>query len=111
TGRRVPVVGRQVLQERAEVALLLVVAGESHWRMLADDRHDRLMVEVRVVETVEEMDRTGAGRCETDADLAGPLRVRACHEGGHLLVARLDELQLVLVALERTDDRVDPVAR
>src|SRR5205823_2259374 len=102
---------RDVLEQRDEVDLLLVVAAETHARLLADDRHNRLMVELRVVETVQEMDRARAGRRETHADLPGPLRVRTGHERRHLLVAHLDELQLVLVPLQGADDRVDPVAR
>src|ERR671930_447062 len=56
------------------------------------------------------MDRARSRRGQADADLARPLGVRAGHEGGLLLVPNLDELQLVLVALERADDCVDPVA-
>ena len=68
------------------------------------------MVELRVVEAVQQMDRAGAGGREADADLARPLRVRAGHERGHLLVAHLHELDLVGELLERADDRVDAVA-
>src|SRR5204862_2130640 len=78
--------------------------------LLPDDRQHRLVVVLRFVYPVQEVDRSGPRGGEADADLPGPLRVRARHEGGLLLVPHLDELQLVLVALERADDRVDPVA-
>src|SRR5438105_4540952 len=55
------------------------------------------------------MDRSGPGRGQADADLARPLGVRAGHEGGLLLVPYLDEVELVPVAVEGADDRVDPV--
>src|SRR5207253_9760544 len=60
---------------------------------------------------VQEVDRAGAGGREADADVAGPLRVAARHEGCHLLVPHLDEVGVALRAVERADDGVDPVAR
>src|SRR5207248_10256307 len=74
------------------------------------DRDDRLVVELGVVEAVQQMARSGPGRGDADADLAGELRVAARHERGHLLVARLDELGVAACAVERAEKRVDPVA-
>ena len=108
--RHLHVLVRDVLEQRDEVDLLLVVAAEAHARLRADDRQHRLMVQLCVVEPVEVVDRSRAGGGEANADLAGPFRMRTGHEGGLLLVAHLHELELVLVALERADDRVDPVA-
>ena len=108
--RHLHVVRRDVLEQRDEVDLLLVVAAEAHPRLLPHDRQHRLVVELRVVEPVQEVDGARPGSGETDADLARPLRFRAGHERRHLLVAYLDELELVPVALERADDRIDPVA-
>ena len=51
---------RDVLEERRQVHLLLVVAAERGHRLLTDDRDDRLMIELRVVEPVQEVDRPGA---------------------------------------------------
>ncbi len=47
---------RDVLEERDEVDLLLIGAADRGARGLADDRHDRLMIELGVIQTVEEMD-------------------------------------------------------
>ena len=58
-----------------QVDLLLVVAAERRARLLADDRDHRLVVELRVVEAVQEVDRAGPAGREADADLAGELRV------------------------------------
>ncbi len=112
-GRRdhLAVLARDVLEEREEIDLLLVAAAERGQRLLADDRDDGLVVELRVVEAVQEMDRARAGGRQADADLAGELRVRTRHEGGHLLVAHLDELHPLLGARERAHDPVDAVAR
>jgi hypothetical protein len=54
------------------------------------------VVELGVVEPVEQVDRAGTGGGQADADLAGDLGVGAGGEGGDLLVADLDELELVL---------------
>src|SRR5581483_7786674 len=82
-----------------------------HALLLADDRDDRLMVELGVVKTVEEMDRTRARRRHADSDVAGQLGVRGRGEGGDLLVARLGELELVADLVEGAEQAVDPVAR
>ena len=44
------------------------------------------------------------------ADLPGELRVADGHEGGHLLVPRLDEGDPVIVAVEGAQEAVDAVA-
>ena len=67
---------RDVLEQRDQVDLLLVVAAERRARLLADDRDDRRVVELRVVEAVQEVDRARPRGGEADADLAGELRVR-----------------------------------
>ncbi len=91
-GGHLHVLVRDVLEQRGEVNLLLVVAAEAEPRLLADDRDDRLVVELGVIEAVEEVDRARPGGGEADAGFAGELGVGAGHEGGHLLVADLDEL-------------------
>src|SRR5581483_10866802 len=54
----------------------------------------------------------GAGTAggEADADLAGELGVRAGHEGGHLLVAHLHEVDPVLRPLQGAQRPVYPVS-
>ena len=100
-----------VLEQRLEVDLLLVVGAERHPLLLADDRDDGRVVELRVVEAVQQVDRARPGGRHADADLAGELRVAARHERGHLLVARLDELGIAVGAVERAEEAVDAVAR
>ena len=50
------------------------------------------------------MDRARPGGGQAHADLAGELGVGARHEGGHLLVPHLDELELALVRVECADE-------
>src|SRR5438132_11268760 len=68
------------------------------------------MIELRVVEAIEKMNRAGTRRCHADADLTGELRMRAGHERGHLLMTYLDEVDLSVGAIERAEHAVDPVA-
>ena len=56
------------------------------------------------------MRRARTGGREADAELARELGVGARHEGRHLLVARLDELDLAVRPIQRLDDAVDAVA-
>ena len=107
----VDVLVRDVLEQRQQVDLLLIVAAERRASLLADDGDHRLVVELGVVEAVEQVDRARPRRGEADADLPGELRVAACHEGGHLLVAGLNELDSILCPRECADDAVDPVPR
>jgi hypothetical protein len=99
-----------VLVEDLQVDLLLEVGAQRQPRLLADDGHDRLVVELGVVEAVEQVDRARAGRRHAHADLAGELRVRAGGEGGDLLVADLGELELRNL-VEGAEQAVDAVAR
>ena len=57
--RRLHVLAGDVLEEGLQVDLLLVAAPDRRTRLLPDDRDDRLMVELRVIEAVEQMDRAG----------------------------------------------------
>ena len=99
-GGHLHVLVRHVLEERGEIHLLLVVAAEAEPGLLADDRDDRLMVELRVVQTVEQVDRARPGGGEADADFTRELGMRAGHERRHLLVADLDELGTIARAAE-----------
>ena len=86
------------------------MASEGRAGLLTDDRHDRLVVELGVVEAVQEMDRSRPRRRQAHADLIRPLGVRAGHQGGRLLVADLDELDALLGALQGAHDPVDAIA-
>ena len=110
-GRRnhVDVLVRDVLEQRQQVDLLLVVAAERRAGLLADDGDHRLMVELGVVEAVQQVDRTRSRRGEADAHLPRELCVGAGHEGRHLLVSDLDELDAILCPGEGAENAVDAV--
>jgi hypothetical protein len=108
--RDLDVVARDVLEERAEVDLLLVARAQREALLLTDDRDHRLMVELGVVEPVEEVDRARPGGREADPDLAAELGVGARHERRELLMGGLDELDLLAVLVKAAEDPVDAVA-
>jgi hypothetical protein len=58
-----------------------------------------------------QVDGPRAGRRQADPDLARHLGEAARHEGGHLLVADLDEAAAVIVAVEGAHDPVAAVPR
>jgi hypothetical protein len=102
---------RHVLEERLEIDLLLIIPPEGGGGRLADDGDHRLVIERRIVEAVQEVDRARARSGDAHARLTCELGVGRRHEGGHLCVAHLDEARLALGAIERRHDPVDAVAR
>src|SRR6185312_7353957 len=103
--------GGHVAVELQQLDLLLEVTTDRPHERLPHDRDDGLVVELGVVEPVQQVDRARSGGRHADTDLARELRVPAGHERGHLLVAGLDEAQLVLVATQRAEDAIDAIPR
>jgi hypothetical protein len=103
------VLAGHILEQRAQVDLLLEVATQRHPLLLADDGHHRRVVELRVVEAVEQMDGAGAGGGHAHPDLTGELGVGASRERRQLLVAHLDELDLVAHFVEGEVESVGAV--
>ena len=99
---------RDVTEELLHVELLLEVAAERHPRLLPDDRDDRLVVALRVVQPVHEMDRTGTGGSDADTDLPGELGVRAGHQRRHLLVGRAQITEVLAGLLRASERAVEP---
>src|SRR5262249_22693487 len=79
--------------------------------LLTDDRDERLVVLARVVETVDQVDRSRPRRGDADPRPTGEFRVGARHERGRFLVPCLDEVEAPgLRAAERAEEAVDTVA-
>ena len=58
---RVHIFVSDILEERLQVDLLLVVAAQGRPRLLTDDGDDRLMIELGIVQSIQEMNRAGSG--------------------------------------------------
>jgi hypothetical protein len=108
-GRDLRELRRDVLDQRQQVDLLLVLAAQHALLLLAHQRDHRDAVELRVVEAGEQVHRAGTLGGEADADAAGVLRVRDGHERRRLLVPCLHELRPAGPA-QRAQNRVDAVA-
>jgi hypothetical protein len=106
----VHVLARDVGEERFQRHFLLIAAADRGESLLADDGDYRLMVELRVVQAVEQVDRAGTRSGQTNADLAGELGVCARHEGSHLFVAHLHVFESIPGAIERAENAVDAIA-
>ena len=108
--RRRDVVGGHVLEQGLQIDFLLIARADRGARLLTDDGDDGNMVHLRVVETVQEMDRARPGGRVAETNLASELGVRRRHERRHLLMANLDVLQLPLGFLERDIQAADTIA-
>jgi hypothetical protein len=78
--------------------------------LVAGDGEDRLAIQLGVVEAVQQVEAARTRGGQADAELPRVLRVGARHEGGGLLVADLDEPDLLPPRAERLHDAVDAVA-
>src|SRR2546423_12819749 len=63
------------------------------------------------MEAVAQVARARSGGRQAHSHLPGPLRVAAGHKCGHFLVARLDEVDLLLMAVEGPERGVYPITR
>jgi len=68
------------------------------------------VVHAGIVESGNQMGRSGPGCGNTHAKLARKLRMCTGHERGHFLVPRLNEIDLVLCPSHRAEHTVDAVA-
>ena len=100
----------RVGEQRAGIDLLLVPAAEHRLQLLRHDRHHRTLVQLRVVQAVEQMNRTRPVGSETAADGVGPLAVGGGHERRRLLVPSSDERRRT-GSVEGSQDWIDPIAR
>src|SRR5690606_30018119 len=103
------VVRGHILEQRLQVDLLLVAAAHGAARGLPDDGDHRNVVELRVIQAIQQMDRARTRRGGTHADRAAELRVTHGLERRHLLVPRLHEPRIVVRLAEGGEDSVDAV--
>jgi len=105
------IVFRDVRTEPVQRDVLLGVRPDEVVIRHARDREDRLAIERRVVETVQQVDAARTRGCQADAEPAREFRVAARHQRRGLFVAHLDEPYPLAPLAQRFHDSVDPVAR
>ena len=105
------VIDRDIDEELVQRDVLLCKGTDKVAMLQAGDREDRCMVHLRVVETIQKMNATWAGGCDTNAQLAGELRIGAGHKGGSLFMPHVNEPYPFLLLAKGLEDPVDPIAR
>ena len=98
-----------IFEEALQIDFLLIRTAHRQARRLSDDRYDRLMIELRVIEAIEKVNRSGTGSGHAHSDFSRELRVRARHERGHFFVAHLDEFDLAVDTIQRAENAIDAV--
>ena len=73
--RHMHIIMGHILIQRNQIDFLLIIGAQGHGRLLADDGQHRHMILFRVIESVEQMDRSRSGGGQADADLAGEFGV------------------------------------
>ena len=91
---------------------LLLVTGAQHGGLLhpGDGQH-RHVVQLGVVQAVQQVNGTGTGRGQADAELAGRLGVGGGHERGGFFVVHEEEPHPVGVPAQAFHDPVDAITR
>ena len=77
---------------------------------MSDDGNDRLMIHLRVVKPVEQMNRARPGSGDAHPNFAGEFRMRTRHEGAHFFMARLNKANFIACFPQTGHHPVDPVA-
>jgi hypothetical protein len=102
-------VDADVLEDAVQVHVLLRMRVDEIVVMVPGDGEDGLPVELGVVKTVEQVKSTWSRGGDAHAEPSGVLGIRAGHEGGRLLVAGLNEPDVLTSRAEGFHDAVDAV--
>jgi hypothetical protein len=98
-------------KEFVERDVLLRVGADQIVVLEAGDGEHRSAIQLCVVESVEQVNASGTGGCETHSQLAGELGVAAGHERSGLFVTHLDETYFLGANAQGFHDAVDAIAR
>ena len=100
---------RDVHEDLVELDILLRVRPDQVVVGHSGDCEHRLPVELRIVQTVQQVDAAGSGGGDTDAEAAREFGIPACHECGSFFVPHLNEAHGIALLPERLHDPVDAV--
>jgi hypothetical protein len=105
------VVDRDIHEQLVELHVLLREGMHQIVEGHAGDGQHGYLVELGVVQPVEQVDATWPGGRHADSQSTGKFGVAARHQRGGLLVANVDEADVVAAFAQRLDNSVNPVAR
>jgi hypothetical protein len=69
-----------IFEEREQIDFPLVTSAQRSTRLLTHNGDHWLMVHLRVVQSIQQLDGAWPGSSKTDSHFAGELRVRAGHK-------------------------------
>jgi hypothetical protein len=98
-------------EQLVERDVLLRVCANEIVILKASNREHRLVVELRVVKSIQKVNPPWPGGRETDTQFARELGITAGHERSSLFMANLDKADLVFMRAQGFHDAVDSVAR
>ena len=101
---------RDILKQRVQIHFLQIIAADRRRRLLSDQRDDGNVIELRVVESCQQMNRTRTGCGNARTNLAGELRMRAGHERGHFFMPDADVIERFARAIDGAHESIDAVA-
>jgi len=88
-----------------------LIAAHGQPRRLTDDGHDRLMIELRVIQTIQQMDRAGPEVARQTPTSPVNLACAQAMKAAISSLPHLHEIDQAICAVERAEDAVDAVAR
>ncbi len=94
-----------------QVHVLLVVRVDEIVKRVSCDGQHGLAVALGVIEAIQQMHAARSRGRQAHAQPAGVLGIATGGESSRLLVANLNELDLVLTCPQRLEDAVDPIPR
>src|SRR6185437_9822279 len=102
---------RDIHEKLVEFNILLGKRPNEVMELKAGDREHRLVVEPGIIESVQQVNSTWAGRSQADTQLAGEFGITAGHECRSFFMAHLDKSNLVCVSAKGFHDAIDAIAR
>ena len=104
------VIGGDIAEHLHEIHILLIVGADEIVEGVAGDRENRLAVALGIIESIEEMQPTGTGGGQTDAEASGKFGEPAGRKRRRLFMPYLNQLNAALSPAQRFEYAVDTVA-
>ena len=99
-----------VHEDLVEIHILLVMGADQIVERMPGNRQNRLPITLGIVQTVEQMNPTRSGCCDTHSQAACKFRIPASSERCGLFVSNLNETKLIFVRAESPENSVHAIA-
>src|SRR5579872_1248972 len=105
------VINSDVDEELVQRHVLLRKGADQIAVLESGDRQNGGMIHLRVIKSVEKMNASRPGSCDTHTKPAGELGIGACHESRSLFVPDVNEADPVFLFAESFEDSIDAITR